>query len=144
MSDLEGPDTRLQAGLESFPSRNNSKNAVAFKPSVKTAAVTQGLGSAPKVPKPLFSVKPPGALVMKRLDPDIEKRLNKKDLPVVDVVIDPMLSGRMRDHQKECVRPVYYAANALLNFLYSGIRFLYESVMGMRSEGQGCILADEM
>ena len=30
-------------------------------------------------------------------------------------------------------------------FIISGVRFLYECVMGMRKhEGQGCILADEM
>lgn len=103
LSDLEGPDTRLQAGLESFPSRNNSNNAVAIRPSAKTATVTQGLGSVPKPPKPAFSVSSSGAVVMKRLDAALEKRFNKKGLPVVDIVIDPMISGRMRDHQKEYV-----------------------------------------
>ena len=95
-SDFEGPDTRLQAGLDSFPVfRSNSIN---FRPTAKS---TSGLGAAPKEPKPLFRTDAPGALVMKRLEPDLERQLNKKDLPVVDVVIDPILASRMRDHQKE-------------------------------------------
>jgi hypothetical protein len=100
-SDLEGPDTHLQAGMESFPSRNAGNNAIAFKPTSKTAALTHGLGAAPKQPKPLFSANAAGALVMKKLDPEIERRLNKKGLPIVDIVLDPMLAGRMRAHQKE-------------------------------------------
>lgn len=101
LSDFEGPDTHLQAGLESFPSRKASNNTLSFKPTSKTAALTHGLGAAPKQPKPLFSATSASALVLKRLDPEIEKRLNKKGLPIVDVVLDPMLSGRMRAHQKE-------------------------------------------
>lgn len=101
LSDFEGPDTRLQAGMESFPSRTTSNNTVAFRPSAKTAALTHGLGAAPKQPRPVFSATAANALVMKRLDPEIEKRLNKKGLPIVDVVLDPMLAGRMRAHQRE-------------------------------------------
>ncbi|KAL8737737.1 MAG: hypothetical protein Q9181_001394 [Wetmoreana brouardii] len=58
----------------------------------------------------------PGALVMKRSP-------NAK----VDVVVDPLLSRKLREHQSE------------------GVRFLYECVMGLRDfDGQGSILADEM
>lgn len=96
LSDFEGPDTRLQAGLDAFPTfRSNSIN---FRPTAKS---TNGLGAPPKEPKPLFNPDAPKALVMKRLPPDIEKQLNRKGLPVVDVVIDPLLALRMRDHQKE-------------------------------------------
>ncbi|KAI9843174.1 MAG: helicase [Thelocarpon superellum] len=62
-----------------------------------------------------------GALVMKRPgSAPSGKRL-------VDVVVDPLLTRRLREHQRE------------------GIKFLYECVMGMRPyDGQGAILADEM
>ena len=47
--------------------------------------------------------------------------------PVVPVVIDPLLARKLRPHQIE------------------GVKFMYESVMGMRGhDGKGCILADEM
>lgn len=53
--------------------------------------------------------------------------LNKRGHPIVDVVLDPSLSAQLRPHQVE------------------GVKFLYEIVMGMRSEQyQGAILADEM
>ena len=57
-------------------------------------------------------------------DPLVMKRpLDAK----VDVVVDPILSKKLRDHQRE------------------GIKFLYECVMGLRDfNGQGAILADEM
>ncbi|KAL9604914.1 MAG: hypothetical protein Q9179_001680 [Wetmoreana sp. 5 TL-2023] len=58
----------------------------------------------------------PEALVMKRSP-------NAK----ADVVVDPLLSKKLREHQSE------------------GVRFLYECVMGLRDfNGQGSILADEM
>ncbi|KAL8694945.1 MAG: hypothetical protein Q9218_000516 [Villophora microphyllina] len=55
-------------------------------------------------------------LVMQRL-PDAK----------VDVVVDPLLSRRLRPHQRE------------------GVSFLYECVMGLRDfDGRGAVLADEM
>ena len=45
----------------------------------------------------------------------------------VDVVVDPLLTKSLREHQR------------------NGVAFLYECVMGMRgSAGEGAILADEM
>ncbi|KAL8662227.1 MAG: hypothetical protein Q9202_004909 [Teloschistes flavicans] len=45
----------------------------------------------------------------------------------VDVVVDPLLSRRLRQHQRE------------------GVSFLYECVMGLRDfNGRGAVLADEM
>ncbi|KAL8675498.1 MAG: hypothetical protein Q9168_000010 [Polycauliona sp. 1 TL-2023] len=62
------------------------------------------------------STPAPNALVMKR-SPDAK----------FDVVVDPILSDKMREHQRE------------------GVKFLYECVMGLRDfHGQGAILADEM
>ncbi|KAJ5648969.1 DNA repair and recombination protein [Penicillium longicatenatum] len=63
----------------------------------------------------------PGALVMTRPAsvPDGKQ--------IVDVVVDPLLTKSLRQHQRE------------------GVQFLYECVMGMRSfNGEGAILADDM
>ena len=50
-----------------------------------------------------------------------------KGKQIVDVVVDPLLTKSLREHQRK------------------GVAFLYECVMGMRgSEGEGAILADEM
>ena len=72
-------------------------------------------------PTPRHDPAQEGALVMTR----------PKDVPagkrVVDVVVDPILCKRLREHQRE------------------GVKFMYECVMGMRPyDGQGAILADEM
>ncbi|KAJ7124910.1 SNF2 family N-terminal domain-containing protein [Mycena epipterygia] len=85
---------------------------------------------APSKVKPKGPIHDPtaeGAVVMKAPTKEHIKRFNKKGLPVVAVVLDPILAPRMRPHQIE------------------GVKFLYECVMGLRKhEGQGCILADEM
>ncbi|ORY77597.1 SNF2 family N-terminal domain-domain-containing protein [Leucosporidium creatinivorum] len=88
--------------------------------------VTGGKLGVGKTPLPRFDPKEEGAVVMKRMSKEGEDIWNKKKLPVVDVVIDPLMGKLLRPHQKE------------------GVKFMYECVMGMRSEGQGCILADEM
>jgi DNA repair and recombination protein RAD54B len=62
-----------------------------------------------------------GAVVMTR------PKSIPKGKRIVDVVVDPILSQHLRDHQRE------------------GVKFMYECVMGMKAfDGQGCILADEM
>ncbi|KAF2203468.1 hypothetical protein GQ43DRAFT_454413 [Delitschia confertaspora ATCC 74209] len=73
-----------------------------------------------QIPQPRHDPNQPGALVMKR------PKLVPKGKQIVDVVVDPVLGKHLRDHQRE------------------GVKFLYECVMGMRSEGEGAILADEM
>ncbi|KAF8813639.1 hypothetical protein BYT27DRAFT_7334698 [Phlegmacium glaucopus] len=81
----------------------------------------------PKVKGPLYDSQAPDAVVMKSPTKEHMRKFNKRNLPVVPVILDPILSRKMRPHQKE------------------GLMFLYESVMGLRKhEGQGCILADEM
>lgn len=76
---------------------------------------------------PLHDPDAADAVVMKFPSKEHTKRFNTYNLNVVPVVLDPILSRRMRPHQKE------------------GVMFLYECVMGLRKhEGQGCILADEM
>ncbi|KAI9668669.1 MAG: helicase [Alyxoria varia] len=70
---------------------------------------------------PRHDPKARGAVVMKR------PQLIPRGKQVVDVVVDPFISKSLRDHQKE------------------GVKFMYESVMGMKSHGgEGAILADEM
>ena len=74
-----------------------------------------------KLPIPRHEPSAEGALVMKR----------PKSVPrgkqIVDVVVDPLLTKTLREHQRE------------------GVKFLYECVMGMREfDGRGAILADEM
>lgn len=74
----------------------------------------------PSIPTPRHDPNAPNALVMKR------PTTVPKGKQVVDVVVDPILSKQLRDHQRE------------------GVNFLYECVMGMRGEGEGAIMADEM
>ena len=74
-----------------------------------------------KEPTPRHSMTAADAIIMKR----IEKPPKGRQL--VDVVVDPILTKHLREHQRE------------------GVKFLYECVMGMRDfGGQGAILADEM
>ena len=62
-----------------------------------------------------------GSLVMKRPN-DVPKGKQ-----IVDVVVDPLLTDKLRDHQR------------------AGVAFMYECVMGMKGyDGEGAILADEM
>ncbi|KAF9451278.1 RAD54B protein [Macrolepiota fuliginosa MF-IS2] len=83
--------------------------------------------SKPRPAGPLHNPDAEGAVIMKAPTEDHIKKHNTKDRPIVPVVLDPILARKMRDHQRE------------------GVKFLYESVMGLRKhEGQGCILADEM
>ena len=74
-----------------------------------------------KQPTPRHDPKAPGAIVMRR------PRSAPKGREIVDVVVDPLLTQNLREHQRE------------------GVKFTYECVMGMRDfNGQGAILADEM
>jgi DNA repair and recombination protein RAD54B len=72
------------------------------------------------IPQPRHDPNLPNALVMKR------PTSCPKGKQIVDVVVDPVLSKHLREHQRE------------------GVQFLYECVMGMRCEGEGAIMADEM
>lgn len=74
-----------------------------------------------EVPTPRHSVDAENALIMRR------PNSVPKGKQIVDVVIDPILSQKLRKHQRE------------------GVAFLYECVMGMKDyDGEGAILADEM
>ena len=72
-------------------------------------------------PRPRHDPFAAQALVMKR------PQSAPKGKHLVDVVVDPLLTKHLREHQRE------------------GVKFMYECVMGMRDyDGQGAILADEM
>lgn len=74
-----------------------------------------------KMPAPRHDPTVPQAIVMRRP----ESVPNGKQ--IVDVVVDPLLTQHLREHQRE------------------GVKFMYECVMGMRAfDGYGAILADEM
>lgn len=74
-----------------------------------------------KEPTPRHDPNVSGAIVMKR------PKNVPKGKEVVEVVVDPLLTQHLREHQRE------------------GVKFMYECVMGMRDfDGQGAILADEM
>ncbi|KAK3871160.1 hypothetical protein Pcinc_023686 [Petrolisthes cinctipes] len=76
-------------------------------------------------PTPLFDPARPDALVMPR--PPSQHQWQNSNSVVVDVVVDPHVSGHLRPHQQE------------------GVVFLYECVMGYRThDTNGAILADEM
>ncbi|KAF2717278.1 hypothetical protein K431DRAFT_233479 [Polychaeton citri CBS 116435] len=84
-----------------------------------------GLSQVPKsiqqIPIPRHDPKAPDALIMKRPDSA------PKGKQIVDVVVDPVLTRALREHQR------------------NGVAFLYECVMGLKSHsGEGAILADEM
>ncbi|KAF9653003.1 hypothetical protein BDM02DRAFT_3266009 [Thelephora ganbajun] len=77
--------------------------------------------------EPLHDPDAENAVVMVVPTKEHETKFNPKKLDIVPVVIDPILSRKLRSHQIE------------------GVKFLYECVMGYRGHGgRGCILADEM
>jgi DNA repair and recombination protein RAD54B len=93
----------------------------AFKTPFKEKSTVLAPNRASKVPVPRHDPNAENALVMKR-PPTVPKGKQ-----IVDVVVDPLLTKSLREHQR------------------NGVTFLYECVMGMRgSEGEGAILADEM
>ena len=98
----------------------NKSSTAAFKNPLSKGS--KPVSSAPlKQPVPRHDPKVPGALVVPR------PGTPPKGKQIVDVVVDPILSKHLREHQRE------------------GVKFLYECVMGMRlMEGQGAVLADEM
>ncbi|XP_019863492.1 PREDICTED: DNA repair and recombination protein RAD54B-like, partial [Amphimedon queenslandica] len=74
-----------------------------------------------------FDATADDALVLPRPTQNHQLKYNTRGLPVVDVVVDPHLSLKLRPHQRE------------------GVIFLYECMMSMREyNGSGAILADEM
>ncbi|KAI0335474.1 hypothetical protein GY45DRAFT_1316794 [Cubamyces sp. BRFM 1775] len=120
---VEARRTSQEGTGSSSPSVNSPASAKKFIP----PSSFYGAAPKPKPKGPLHNPDAPGAVVMKAPSKEHQAKYNKKSLPVVPVVVDPVLSRHLRPHQKE------------------GVQFMYECVMGLRKhEGQGCILADEM
>ncbi|OAX36093.1 hypothetical protein K503DRAFT_721959 [Rhizopogon vinicolor AM-OR11-026] len=113
-----------------LPGKENDLHAVASSGTSKAFIPPASFyGQKPKKEPdgPLHDPEAEGAIVMKATTPEHDRKFNKKNLPAVAVVVDPIIARHLRPHQIE------------------GVKFLYECVMGLRRhEGQGCILADEM
>ncbi|KAJ7209558.1 P-loop containing nucleoside triphosphate hydrolase protein [Mycena pura] len=127
-SGVDSKAVTLESKSSTVTSDSISSPATSSKPFVAPTSFYGGPSiSKPKLAKPLHDPMAEGAVVMKPPTKEHIKRFNKRDYPVVDVVLDPILACRMRPHQIE------------------GVKFMYECVMGLKKhEGQGCILADEM
>ncbi|ORY69203.1 hypothetical protein LY90DRAFT_504277 [Neocallimastix californiae] len=67
------------------------------------------------VPVPKYSIEVENALIMPRPTSEYCKIHNPRKRPIVDVVVDPLLTNVLRPHQRE------------------GIVFLYECIMGMKN-----------
>ena len=101
--------------------RSNSATVLTSNPYKTPLLETTVIPQTLSTPTPRHDPKQAGALVMKRPDSA------PKGKQIVDVVVDPILTKHLRQHQRE------------------GVQFLYECVMGMRSfNGEGAILADDM
>ena len=119
------PTTAKASDEKSNPSMIDnpaSKKPAPFSAYKKPLLETTVLPQTPESkPTPRHDPNAPGALVMKRPDSV------PKGKQIVDVVVDPILTKHLRQHQRD------------------GVQFLYECVMGMRPfNGEGAILADDM
>lgn len=102
-----------------IPATQASKSE--FKTPFKEKSTVLAPNKSSRAPVPRHDPNAENALVMKR------PASAPKGKQIVDVVVDPILTKSLRQHQR------------------AGVAFLYECVMGMRgSEGEGAILADEM
>ena len=121
----------LQVSKHDIPNRNpqppihktsrpvSKATSTQFKNPLLSSTVLPKTNST--VPQPRHDPDQPNALVMKRLTSV------PRGKRTVDVVVDPILSRHLREHQRV------------------GVQFLYECVMGIRPfDGEGAILADEM
>ncbi|KAJ9107866.1 hypothetical protein QFC19_002772 [Naganishia cerealis] len=121
------PTMRQPVPAASFfnpPAPSKSSSPVPKRP---LTGMGLSVGKKANPSEPRYDPNAPGAIVMKRPSKSHAAKYNKRNLPIVDVVVDPVLGALLRTHQKE------------------GVKFMYECVMGMkRVEATGCILADEM
>lgn len=116
---LEEQQAKNRAHMPAFVSVKATK--ATFKaPLLSNTVLPKAIGPS-DIPQPRHDPKADGALVMKR------PSSVPKGRRIVDVVLDPVLTKHLREHQRE------------------GVAFLYECAMGMRTaSGDGAILADEM
>lgn len=110
---------RSSSAFQSETTAKSTKALGAYKSPLLQNTVNSSTSSEAIVPRHDPHAK--GALVMPR------PRSIPPGKRVVDVVVDPLLTKSLRQHQRE------------------GVQFLYECVMGMRDfNGEGAILADDM
>lgn len=125
---LAKPKPRLESTAALSQEKNNAPKPAAPRSVATLAMFKNPLLASTVLPK--RDTKEPTS----RHDPTAAQALvmrRPKTVPegkqVVDVVVDPLLTQHLREHQRE------------------GVGFMYECVMGMRDfDGQGAILADEM
>lgn len=125
-TDRLSPEVGRALQEEISPKRASSSSSKSVPTAVQPRP--HGLFNPETQPEPRYDPDAPGAIVLKRPDADHQKKYNRRNLPVVDVVVNPILSEALRPHQVE------------------GVKFLYERVTGITDvNGQkGAILADEM
>ena len=130
---LTGRCFQQTSEVQTTHSNPHSTKTASIKPfsnPQKTARTSdhKGLGTQSKRHiTPRYDPSSAGALVMPRPSATHQFEHNKKQLAVVDVVVDPYLANVLRPHQRQ------------------GVTFLYECVMGLRGfVGNGAILADDM
>ena len=122
------PTAESQKSLERASSEERPRRSMEQSSRAMREAWKNPLRSDAIVPKLAMNTAVPrhdpcaaGAIVMKR------PRSVPIGKQIVDVVVDPLLSDKLREHQRE------------------GVKFMYECVMGLRDfDGHGAILADEM
>nr|POE73011.1 dna repair and recombination protein rad54b [Quercus suber] len=103
-----------------LPVASSKRSMAAFKTPLLNDTV-QTPQSNTSVPVPRHDPNAVGALVMKR------PKGAPRGKQIVDVVVDPLLTKNLREHQR------------------AGVAFMYECVLGMKDfDGEGAILADEM
>ncbi|KAL8953480.1 MAG: hypothetical protein Q9222_000684 [Ikaeria aurantiellina] len=128
----------LASDTKATPSTVKQIDNVAFKSLMKRRSLHQNTTTIPVKHRvtPSISSLPPGESLTRR---DIATSTSTDKHPPdalvmqpssdaeLDVVVDPLLSRKLREHQRD------------------GVKFLYECVMGIgKYDGQGAILADEM
>lgn len=126
----------LPTGQKSVPRHKSLDKTIRkeSRQSVQPARINNAAFKNPLTGKTVVRAKSDGTVPAPRHDPQAERALvmkRPKSVPqgkhIVDVVVDPILTEHLRQHQRD------------------GIAFLYECVMGMRPfDGEGAILADEM
>lgn len=116
---------------EAFPS-SESTNSTLLRPFKRLKESVSKPSATGGDSKPLrHNPEAPNALVMPRVSQELLKRTlglaYTKECSQLAVVVDPVLSSKLRLHQRE------------------GVRFLYECLIGIRSNQHfGAILADDM
>ena len=109
----ESKKTLNHAASNSLATQSRFKNPV-----LETTVLEKKSGPDPT---PRHDPSAPGSLVLARV------KNVPRGIQLVDVVVDPLLSKHLRNHQRE------------------GVKFLYECVMDIKDfGGQGAILADDM